>query len=100
MNTKQPHFLQNALEGYKFWDRELNLFSLIIDNLRTEDFDAVDVLLRNNQMQISDISRTGHQANSIIESEEMSALYLKYLQWEIVQIEAIETEEELRFRGG
>lgn len=98
MKNENTTFMPNALEGFKYWDGKQNLFELLIEALRTEEYDHVDLLLRQSRFSIVDFSREVRKTN-LLETEELDELYHKFLFWELVQIEEIESAEEIRFGG-
>ena len=98
MKNENTTFMPQALEGFKYWDGKQNLFELLIEALRTEEYDHVDLLLRQSRYSIVDFSREVRKTN-LLETEELDELYHKFLCWELVQIEEIETAEEIRFGG-
>lgn len=98
MKNENTTFMPNALEGYKYWDGKQNLFELLIEALRNEEYAHVDLLLRQNRFSIVDFSREVRKTD-LLETEELDELYHKFLCWELIQIEEIETAEEIRFGG-
>lgn len=99
MKNENTTFMPNALEGYKYWDGKQNLFELLIEGLRNEEYDHVDLLLRQNKIDFVGFSWEVRKTD-LVEKEEMDELYHKFISWELVQIEEIETAEEIRLYGG
>lgn len=99
MKNENTTFMPNALEGFKYWDGKQNLFELLIEALRNEEYDHVDLLLRQNRFSIVDFSRQVRKTD-LLENEELDELYQNFIRWELVQIEEIETAEEIRLYGG